>query len=179
MLFFFSSRRRHTRFDCDWSSDVCSSDLTVTVDAFPNRVFQGTVEKIEPQAVVQQSVTMFPVLIAISNEDGLLLPGMNGEVSMLIEERQDVPAIPVDAVRSAREMPAVASLLGLKPEKVKEELDRQIAARARDRQTRFAGGDSLGARRGSGEGRGALASGGAGGDSSRGRSGWRRGAGGG
>src|SRR2546430_15612998 len=31
MFFFFSSRRRHTRFDCDWSSDVCSSDLTVSV----------------------------------------------------------------------------------------------------------------------------------------------------
>src|SRR5205085_4681990 len=33
-LFFFSSRRRHTRFDCDWSSDVCSSDLlcSYTVD---------------------------------------------------------------------------------------------------------------------------------------------------
>src|SRR2546430_12033461 len=30
-LFFFSSRRRHTRFDCDWSSDVCSSDLTAFV----------------------------------------------------------------------------------------------------------------------------------------------------
>src|SRR5438270_8130490 len=28
--FFFSSRRRHTRFDCDWSSDVCSSDLART-----------------------------------------------------------------------------------------------------------------------------------------------------
>src|SRR2546430_4487403 len=27
VIFFFSSRRRHTRFDCDWSSDVCSSDL--------------------------------------------------------------------------------------------------------------------------------------------------------
>src|SRR2546427_12645934 len=27
LFFFFSSRRRHTRFDCDWSSDVCSSDL--------------------------------------------------------------------------------------------------------------------------------------------------------
>src|SRR5260370_25866666 len=26
-FFFFSSRRRHTRFKCDWSSDVCSSDL--------------------------------------------------------------------------------------------------------------------------------------------------------
>src|SRR2546430_8818888 len=28
-FFFFSSRRRHTRFDCDWSSDVCSSDLAM------------------------------------------------------------------------------------------------------------------------------------------------------
>src|SRR5207237_6407635 len=28
--FFFSSRRRHTRFKCDWSSDVCSSDLITT-----------------------------------------------------------------------------------------------------------------------------------------------------
>src|SRR2546430_12512086 len=28
-IFFFSSRRRHTRFDCDWSSDVCSSDLAL------------------------------------------------------------------------------------------------------------------------------------------------------
>src|SRR5207237_6189598 len=27
--FFFSSRRRHTRFKCDWSSDVCSSDLRI------------------------------------------------------------------------------------------------------------------------------------------------------
>src|SRR5438270_11756590 len=31
MFFFFSSRRRHTRFDCDWSSDVCSSDLSDVV----------------------------------------------------------------------------------------------------------------------------------------------------
>src|SRR5205085_6922872 len=30
--FFFSSRRRHTRFDCDWSSDVCSSDLIDAVE---------------------------------------------------------------------------------------------------------------------------------------------------
>src|SRR2546427_3121588 len=36
-FFFFSSRRRHTRFDCDWSSDVCSSDLTeMDTDAIVN-----------------------------------------------------------------------------------------------------------------------------------------------
>src|SRR2546430_15083253 len=32
-FFFFSSRRRHTRFDCDWSSDVCSSDLSSAAEA--------------------------------------------------------------------------------------------------------------------------------------------------
>src|SRR2546430_9615557 len=31
-VFFFSSRRRHTRFDCDWSSDVCSSDLFAALE---------------------------------------------------------------------------------------------------------------------------------------------------
>src|SRR5260370_25628800 len=30
VCFFFSSRRRHTRFKCDWSSDVCSSDLALS-----------------------------------------------------------------------------------------------------------------------------------------------------
>src|SRR2546427_443379 len=38
-FFFFSSRRRHTRFDCDWSSDVCSSDL------LQERLFQIEGEK--------------------------------------------------------------------------------------------------------------------------------------
>src|SRR5882762_10765030 len=32
VVFFFSSRRRHTRFKCDWSSDVCSSDLLRLLD---------------------------------------------------------------------------------------------------------------------------------------------------
>src|SRR2546430_9747280 len=40
ICFFFSSRRRHTRFDCDWSSDVCSSDLSLprTPRALPDGV---------------------------------------------------------------------------------------------------------------------------------------------
>src|SRR3712207_8643876 len=39
MLFFFSSRRRHTRYWRDWSSDVCSSDLVVGNTAY---VAEGT-----------------------------------------------------------------------------------------------------------------------------------------
>src|SRR5256886_2551891 len=38
-FFFFSSRRRHTRFDCDWSSDVCSSDLMAGI--FPALLFRA------------------------------------------------------------------------------------------------------------------------------------------
>ena len=50
---------------------------TVTVDAYPNRPFEGTVLKIEPQAQTEQNVTMFPVLVRIDNRGGLLRPGMN------------------------------------------------------------------------------------------------------
>ena len=75
---------------------------TVTVEAFAQRTFAGRVEKIEPQAVVQQSVTMFPVLISLSNENRQLMPGMNGEVNMLVDQRQDVPAVPVSRSEERR-----------------------------------------------------------------------------
>src|SRR5690606_40818314 len=42
MLFFFSSRRRHTRFSRDWSSDVCSSDLDLSVRAAMNAGVGGS-----------------------------------------------------------------------------------------------------------------------------------------
>src|SRR2546430_7492290 len=40
-FFFFSSRRRHTRFDCDWSSDVCSSDLSSDVRAVTVQLYRS------------------------------------------------------------------------------------------------------------------------------------------
>ena len=150
---------------------------TVTVDAFPQRTFTGKVEKIEPQAVVEQSVTNFPVLISVSNENGVLLPGMNGEVSMLVDERDNVPAIPVDAVRSARELPVVAAALGLDPDKVKAEVDEQLKAHAAERAARFGSPDSAAGGRGWGAAGDSMRSsrgrGQSGTDSTRGS--WRRG----
>jgi HlyD family secretion protein len=141
----------------------------VTVDAFPNRTFQGQVEKIEPQAVVDQSVTNFPVLISVSNETGVLLPGMNGEVSMLVDERDQVPAIPVDAVRSVRELPVVAQALNLDPDKVKAQVDEQMKEMAARRAARFAADSTAGG----GGGGGFRGGAGGRGDSTRA---WRRGA---
>ena len=115
---------------------------SVNVDAFPDRRFRGTVEKVEPQAVVQQSVTMFPVLIAIDNSDRALMPGMNGQVSMLISRRDDVLAIPADASRSMRELPTVALALGLDVEEVRRQLAANGGVRMRNgAETATVGGD--------------------------------------
>ena len=101
---------------------------TVTVDAFPNRRFRGLVEKVEPQAVVQQSVTMFPVLISLDNSGGELLPGMNGQVSMLVAQKNGVVAIPADAARTMRELPAAAQALGLNVDSVRAQMQTQFAS---------------------------------------------------
>ena len=101
---------------------------TVTVDAYPDRPFRGAVEKIEPQAVVQQSVTMFPVLVTLSNLEGLLKPGMNGEVSILIDRRDDVVAVPNDAIRTMREAATAATALGLNPDSVQAAIRAQMAS---------------------------------------------------
>lgn len=98
---------------------------SVKVDAYPNRTFQGTVEKIAPQATVQQSVTMFPVLIRLDNRDGALMPGMNTDVSILVEHQDNVLAIPNDAVRSMRDAATAATALGLDPTKVRASLASQ------------------------------------------------------
>jgi HlyD family secretion protein len=102
--------------------------VSVTVDAFSGRKFDGLVEKVEPQAVVVQSVTNFPVLVSLSNDEGLLLPGMNGEVSVVVDRKNDVLAVPVDAVRNQREALVLATRLGLEAESVKAALDNQKAA---------------------------------------------------
>ena len=97
-------------------------EATVTVDAFPDRQFRGTVEKIEPQAVVQQNVTMFPVLVSLDNREGLLMPGMNGEVAIVAERRENVLAIPNESIRSVREAAQAAALLGLDGDSVQAQI---------------------------------------------------------
>ena len=123
-------RMRALVAETDIGSVRAGQVATVTIDAFPNRTFRGEVMKIEPQAVVQQSVTMFPALVSIENEEGLLLPGMNGQVSMQVGERDSVLAVPVEALRAVREVPAIALALGLPADAMVDEVNRQVAARA-------------------------------------------------
>lgn len=105
-----------------------NQSATVIVDAYPDRRFTGLVEKIEPQAVVQQGVTMFPVLVTLDNREGLLKPGMNGEVSVLIDERPNVIAVPNDAIRNVREGAVTAPLLGLDADSVQAQIAAQMGS---------------------------------------------------
>src|SRR5437762_5993479 len=86
---------------------------TITVDAYPNRPFEGQVLKVEPQATVQQNVTMFNVLVRIPNPGHLLKPGMNTEVEIHVGRRDNALAIPNAALRTQRHVPSAPPALRL------------------------------------------------------------------
>src|SRR3989441_6008054 len=96
--------------------------VTITVDAFPNRTFDGSVLKIEPQAQVTQNVTMFPVEVNIPNAGHVLKPGMNTEVEIQIGQRQGVLAVPNAALRTPRDVASAAGVLGLDVQAVERQL---------------------------------------------------------
>ena len=90
----------------------------VTVEAYPERRFVGVVEKIEPQAIVQQNVTMFPVIVQLDNDSGLLRPGMNAEVEVELAQATGVLLIPNNAVVTPQDAQPAAMVLGLDPEAI-------------------------------------------------------------
>lgn len=95
---------------------------SVSVAAYPNQPFPGEVVKIEPQAVVEQNVTMFSVLVSIQNPDGLLMPGMNAEVEVSIARSENALTIPVMALRTKRDLESTASILGRSEDDIREAL---------------------------------------------------------
>ena len=95
---------------------------SVTVGAYPNQPFEGSVLKIEPQAETSQNVTMFPVLVRIENRNGLLKPGMNSEVEIHIGQRDSVLAVPNASLRTERDVASAAQVLGIPDERLKTQL---------------------------------------------------------
>ncbi len=87
--------------------------VIVSVAAYPHQPFEGEVLKIEPQATVEQNVTMFPVIIRLENKHGLLRPGMNAEVKINIAHAEHVLSIPTIALRADRDIETTAMILGV------------------------------------------------------------------
>jgi HlyD family secretion protein len=94
----------------------------VTVEAYPGRPFSGEVMKIEPQAVVDQNVTMFPVLIHLQNDERLLKPGMNTEVEIEVAQRDNAVVVPNDAVVAMRDATTAGKALGLSEDAMRDQM---------------------------------------------------------
>lgn len=96
--------------------------VTVTTAAFPDRPFRGDVLRVGAEAIVNQNVTTFPVIVRIPNPQGLLKPGMNAEVEVMIGEEREAVAVPNTALRDPRELDAAADFLGISRDSLKAEL---------------------------------------------------------
>jgi HlyD family secretion protein len=73
--------------------------------------------------VVDQNVTMFPVLVHLPNDERLLKPGMNTEVEIEIAQREGAIVVPNDAVVSMRDATTAAKALGLSEDEMRERMD--------------------------------------------------------
>jgi len=111
---------------------AAGQEVRVSVDAYPGRTFAGQVLKIEPEAIIEQNVTMFPVLVTIDNREGLLKPGMNAKVSIDVVRRTHVLTVPTGAVVSVRGAASAAALLHLP-----EEAANRVASASTDSTTPF------------------------------------------
>lgn len=70
-----------------------------TVDAYPNRNFQGTVRLIRLNPTTVQNVVTYDVVINVANPEQILMPGMTAYVSIAVTERRNVLFVPNVALR--------------------------------------------------------------------------------
>ena len=70
-----------------------------TVDAYPERDFQGKIRLVRLNPTIQQNVVTYNVVVDVNNEGSLLKPGMTAQVSFVANQRENVVRIPNGALR--------------------------------------------------------------------------------
>jgi HlyD family secretion protein len=70
-----------------------------TVEAYPERNFEGRVVQVRQAPITVQNVVTYNVVIGIDNRELLLFPGMTANVRILVDEKKDVATIPSQALR--------------------------------------------------------------------------------
>jgi HlyD family secretion protein len=73
--------------------------VTFTVDAYPDKLFKGSILEIRLSSTTAQNVVTYPVVVTTSNPDLELLPGMTASLSFQVDERADVIKVPNAALR--------------------------------------------------------------------------------
>ena len=90
-------------------------EATFTVDSFPGRTFMGKVSQVRKAAQVVQNVVTYIAVIATSNPDLSLVPGMTANVRIVVENREHVLKIPNAALRFRPARPAPAKAVAKAP----------------------------------------------------------------
>lgn len=75
------------------------SNITFTVDAYKNKVFNGKIKQIRLNPVIDSNVVVYNVVIETDNKDNLLLPGMTAYVSIVIDSAENILRIPNTVLR--------------------------------------------------------------------------------
>ncbi len=70
-----------------------------TVDAFPKRVFQGSVVQVRQSPQSVQNVVTYDVVVGVDNTDLALMPGMTASTQIIADQRSDVVRVPDQALR--------------------------------------------------------------------------------
>ena len=70
-----------------------------SVDAFPDREFQGKVYQVRLNPTIQQNVVTYDVVVSVDNRERLLMPGMTANVHIITAQRKDVLRIPNSILR--------------------------------------------------------------------------------
>ncbi len=84
--------------ESDMASIKVGDAVTFTIDAFPNRTFQGKVVFIQPQGTTTQNVVNFSVTSSIDSGNTQLLPGMTANVTIVTAQQQNVLTVPSTAL---------------------------------------------------------------------------------
>jgi len=72
---------------------------TFTVEAYPQRTFEGRVAQVRRAPITVQNVVTYDVVVGVPNPDQLLFPGMTANVRILVEEHEDALLVPSAALR--------------------------------------------------------------------------------
>lgn len=85
--------------EADMGGVKVGDQATFTVDAFPQRAFQGTVTQRRQSPQTVQNVVTYDVVIGVDNSDLALVPGMTASTTIVIDQRKDVLRVPNQALR--------------------------------------------------------------------------------
>ncbi len=85
--------------EADVGSIKVGQPVRFTVDAFPDRSFNAIVQQVRLNPTIQQNVVTYDVVVAVDNQEQILMPGMTAYVNVILAERKKVLLVPNAALR--------------------------------------------------------------------------------